>query len=33
MLSLSLEGYQTLHVGVEVPADGTVTINERLKPQ
>ena len=33
MLSLSLEGYQTLHVGVEVPVDGTVTINERLKPQ
>jgi hypothetical protein len=33
MLSLALEGYQTLHVGVEVPADGTVTINERLKPQ
>ena len=33
MLSLSLEGYQTLHVGVEVPEDGTVTINERLKPQ
>ncbi|MBI4165440.1 MAG: PEGA domain-containing protein, partial [Acidobacteria bacterium] len=33
MLSLSLDGYQTLHVGVEVPTDGTVTVNERLKPQ
>ena len=33
MLSLSLAGYQTLVVGVEVPTDGTVNINERLKPQ
>ncbi len=33
MLSLSLEGYQTLHVGVEVPAEGNVTLNERLKAQ
>ncbi len=33
MLSLSLEGFQTLHVGVEVPAEGNVTLNERLKAQ
>jgi serine/threonine-protein kinase len=33
MLSLSLEGYQTLHVGVDVPSDGNVTLNERLKAQ
>lgn len=33
MLSISLAGYQTLHVGVDVPADGSVTLHERLKAQ
>ncbi len=33
MLAISLEGFRTLHRDVEVPADGTVGINEKLNPQ
>ena len=33
VLSISLPGYQTLHVGVEVPPEGTVVLNERLKAE